>query len=159
MTSNEDGAAARSLAKIEAIESTENVNDVERMRSTISEEVENKDTEIDGSVSVEKNPEQVSAINGAIHDTSEEKIAPEPSEEQDDPWCHKGKLSCILRNTPNAIVYSLVDHVKLIDKDLIIRLVAKAAVSLTSLFVNIGLSYYSDQTNVSYFMYRCLKHV
>eukprot|EP00804_Cyclotella_cryptica_P025961 CCRYP_002788-RA/>CCRYP_002788-RA protein AED:0.12 eAED:0.12 QI:0/0.33/0.25/1/1/1/4/705/655 len=121
MTSNEDGAAARSLAKIEAIESTENVNDVERMRSTISEEVENKDTEIDGSVSVEKNPEQVSAINGAIHDTSEEKIAPEPSEEQDDPWCHKGKLSCILRNTPNAIVYSLVDHVKLIDKDLIIR--------------------------------------
>ncbi|KAL3790741.1 hypothetical protein HJC23_010020 [Cyclotella cryptica] len=125
MASNEDGAAARSLVKIEAIESTENVNDVERMRSTISEEVENKDTEIDRSVSVEKNPEPVSAINVAIHDTSEEKIAPEPSEEQDDPWCHKGKLSCILRNTPNAIVYSLVDHVKLIDKDLIIRVSGK----------------------------------
>eukprot|EP00804_Cyclotella_cryptica_P029648 CCRYP_019020-RA/>CCRYP_019020-RA protein AED:0.13 eAED:0.13 QI:0/0.5/0.33/1/0/0/3/1180/348 len=72
-------------------------------------------------------------VDSLIPAALQKKIAPEPSEEQDDPWCHKGKLSCILRNTPNAIVYSLVDHVKLIDKDLIIRLVAKAAMPQTCL--------------------------
>ena len=43
----------------------------------------------------------------------------------EDPWCIGGKVSTVLRNTPNAIVYSVIDHSTVINKDQIIKISGK----------------------------------
>ncbi|KAL7516569.1 hypothetical protein ACHAWX_001570 [Stephanocyclus meneghinianus] len=125
MTPHEEVPAVGSLLEIKGSDSIENVNDVEGRGSKIKEEAEDKDSMMDGSLSDGISPEQVSAINVPIEGTCEEKESSDSKAEEDDPWSHNGKLSCILRKSPNAVVYSLLNHVKLIDKDFIIRVSGK----------------------------------
>ncbi|KAL7477569.1 hypothetical protein ACHAW6_003373 [Cyclotella cf. meneghiniana] len=122
---NEEVAAVGSLLKIEGSDSIENVNDDEGRGSKVKEEAEDKDSTTDGSLSDGINPERVSAVNVHIEGTCKEKASSDSIAQEDDPWSHNGKLSCILRKSPNAVVYSLLNHVKLIDKDLIIRVSGK----------------------------------
>lgn len=64
---------------------------------------------------------QSEANNQSIDNTSEKRKRAELAKEDDDPWSIGGKLSTVLRSTSNAVVYSLVDHSKLINKDHIIK--------------------------------------
>ena len=48
-----------------------------------------------------------------------------PQQQKTDPWSVNGKLSTILKSHPNAAVYVLKDHAKLIDTDQIIRVSGK----------------------------------
>jgi predicted lysophospholipase L1 biosynthesis ABC-type transport system permease subunit len=43
----------------------------------------------------------------------------------DDPWSANGKLSTILHSTPNAVIYSVIDHSTLINKEHIIKISGK----------------------------------
>ena len=44
---------------------------------------------------------------------------------EEDPWSPKGKLSLMLKSYPNAVVYSLKDHAKLINTDQVIKMSGK----------------------------------
>ena len=57
--------------------------------------------------------------------TCEKRKVSDLSTEVEDPWCVGGKVSTILRNTPNAVVYSVIDHSTVINKDQIIKISGK----------------------------------
>lgn len=62
--------------------------------------------------------------NGA-EQTAEKRKETEISKKVNDPWSVNGRLSSILRSTPNAAVYAVIDHSNLINKEHIIKISGK----------------------------------
>lgn len=91
----------------------------------IDEDTVAHDTKVtDGEI---KDTDREQALEGPTSSSTacEKRNISDLSTKVEDPWCIGGKVSTVLRNTPNAIVYSVVDHSTVINKDQIIKISGK----------------------------------
>lgn len=117
---SEDAMSSHEKAESASVEDTDHEVEEEQKMSDETKEVDVGDNE--EVRSEDKTAPNTINDNQSTEHSSEKRKLQELNEQGEDPWSPNGKLSTVLRNNPHAIVYSVVDHSTLIDKDQIIKI-------------------------------------